>query len=438
METGPVLPVVSAPKKPENDIPRDVLPKYISPNAADIHTGPEIAVSKAEIKLPKYFFERVRGDAIKNTYSHIKDGLLLIGEIKSGKKSLEFTKDKDNLKIDFKLLKKIKSVDPDNETLLAEIKRLVNYQEAEYDLGDLKSKIDSYPEIIALKNSDKPKEQKEKEYENLVSDLMGHEIRNIFRQNIIAGQPAEIAMHLLAIVRDGQAKLADRKGENLPGNVSASDEKKETIGPTPETAAQRPLAEENDEEKLKKLDQKIQSKEFTDEEREFFDEMIQKYPGDLQKAKEKIEDAGRTVDERWAEAVRTSYINDRKRAGLDKKRWGTNIPLTPEKAEIFEKYLELKLPVGLPPKKTEAPEVVESSAEEIKENIFTSEQSSELLALIKELAKIQDQIEPTEMPEIIEKIIREDFISQGIFSEDDFSKAFEHVTKQLKKINRTK
>lgn len=189
------------------------------------------------------------------------------------------------------------------------------------------------------------------------------------------------------------------------------------------------------EEEITEIEGKIK-KEFSDAEKEFVEIMTQKYPKELQAAKNKIERGGGAADDKWASAFRESYINDRKRFGMDKKRWGLNGPLAPEKAEIFEKYLELKLPTGLIEKKAENLQVQEKDGK--KEIPFTEEQSTKLVALIREVRKIQDQVDLNDLQEIIEVIIREDLIAQDIFSEDDFPRAFEHVNKWLNKFNHTR
>lgn len=140
-------------------------------------------------------------------------------------------------------------------------------------------------------------------------------------------------------------------GKSAPNNKPKENKPAPEIGSAPVADAKEPLPVESEEEKLTKLEERIQSDEFSDTEREFFDAMVEKYPHELQVAKEKIEKKGGVVDEKWAALVRTSYINERKRLGLEKNRWGSKIPFVPEKAELFERYLNLKLPVGIPEEK---------------------------------------------------------------------------------------
>lgn len=160
--------------------------------------------------------------------------------------------------------------------------------------------------------------------------------------------------------------------------VAESDERTSVYrtGPTWETDVRKPLPEKSAEEQLAEIEAKIKSKDFSETEREFFETMVRKYPGELRRAKEKIEKRGGTVNEKWANVIKISYIGDITRAGLKKDRWGDKIPLASEKAELLEKYLELKLPVGIPEEKPAA------SAEK-SENVYSGEKSSEFLRLLK-------------------------------------------------------
>jgi hypothetical protein len=204
-------------------------------------------------------------------------------------------------------------------------------------------------------------------------------------------------------------------------------EEKKTIyrtGPTSETAVRKPSHEISVKERIAAFEDEIGS-EFSDGERRYVRKWIDIYPAEFRKAIEKREKNGGKVAEKDLPAIRLSFINDI-------ARWGMGRGMAPEKANILEKYLELKLPVGIPSEKEEN---IQENDEEKEEKLFTLEQSSELFALVREIAKIRNQVEPSELQEIIEEIIREKFISQGIFSEDDFSRVQEHVTKWIKKFN---
>lgn len=176
-----------------------------------------------EIKLPKIFFDIALGTSIRNTYRSIKGGLALIREIQSPDKKLEFVKGKNRSEINYRLLEKIKLVDPDNEALLAEIKRLNDFQAKEYNLDDLRGKIDSYPLVSALKKSNKPDSEKKAEYEKIARELIGIEVEDIFRLNEIAGPVAELSMHLQSIFGKGLVKVVESEDE---GKESDNEERR--------------------------------------------------------------------------------------------------------------------------------------------------------------------------------------------------------------------
>lgn len=124
--------------------------------------------------------------------------------------------------------------------------------------------------------------------------------------------------------------------------------------------------------------------EFRDTEKEYISHITRAYSEEFRAAKAKIEKNGGTADEKWLAVFRESYISDRVRWGLDKKRWGSGGPLAPEKAEILKKYLELKLPADIPEKPEENKPENPEAASESKEKNFTPEQ----MAAIRNLMKI--------------------------------------------------
>ncbi|MCX6766278.1 MAG: hypothetical protein NT170_00620 [Candidatus Moranbacteria bacterium] len=133
------------------------------------------------------------------------------------------------------------------------------------------------------------------------------------------------------------------------------------VEPTREAAVRELLLPESGEEGLEGLEEKINS-ELTELEQGFAKSCIDEYPKELEKAISKIESKGSTVVEKQISAIRTSYISDA-------KRWGLGRQLAPEKAELIGKYLELKLPVGIPEEKLkETPKnTVETSGESLKD-----------------------------------------------------------------------
>jgi hypothetical protein len=268
------------------------------------------------------------------------------------------------------------------------------------------------------------------------TDAKYREVRELFGEKEIKEIPPSARnLHIVARIPDKKAAYR--------------------VEPTQGMVARKPLVEENDAEKIAKLEEKIRSKEFNEAEKEFFEMMVENYSRELQEAKKKRKENGGIVDDKWATLVRTSYINDRKRFSLDKSRWGINGPLAPEKADLLEKYLELKLPVGIPEekKKNSNPDM---NSEEEKEKSFTPEQSSELLQLIgvvsqrfKEWIKdsknwgsefgdeetrkkaIFDQI----IKEMMADVIKNDAVMKDIFSEEEIQKAVEHSLKFIEKFN---
>ena len=130
------------------------------------------------------------------------------------------------------------------------------------------------------------------------------------------------------------------KQETKDNSVKLSKEEKPMYrsDPTPETAERKPLTKESEAEKRAGLEEKIENG-FNESEKEFKDLLIDNYSKELQVAKNKIEKSGGVVDDRWASNFRLSYINSRMTWGMDKKKWGTNGPLAPEKAALLQKYL---------------------------------------------------------------------------------------------------
>jgi hypothetical protein len=143
--------------------------------------------------------------------------------------------------------------------------------------------------------------------------------------------------------------------------------------PDKKAAVQEPLPAESDSEKIAKLEEKIQSNEFNDDERRYIDRIIKDYGKDVHDAKKNIEDGGGVVGDKWIGVFRTSHIEKC-------KTWGLKRQLAPEKAELIGKYLELKLPVGIPEEKT-------ADNPEKNKNIYSGEKSKAFLGLLKKAGK---------------------------------------------------
>lgn len=187
---------------------------------------------------------------------------------------------------------------------------------------------------------------------------------------------------------------------------------------------------------------------FSPAERKFIDPMtdIDIYRKELFEAKNRIEKNG-TLKRGWEEAIKESYIV--KRLG-----WSNDRKLAPEKKEILGRFLELKLPVGIPEEKriNSSPDM---KREEKKEKGFTPEQSSELLqwiGLVSKRFKILVEESKYWSPEfgdaetkkraIFDKIKQEmsgvlkgDSEMEKLFSEEEIPRAVEHVMKYVEKFN---
>ena len=225
----------------------------VAPEAGAIHAEPEVggsgiltnkdseihladvpeSVSKSEIKEPEYFFERKLHTAIKNTYRLTKKGLELIKLFNSKKKKWEIADGVNKEEIDVDLLRRMFLVNLDDKELQAELEELRKFER--YNIGELRQKINSHPDVIALKNSDKTEREKKEEYSDLVDKILGHEIRDIFRKDKVAdaGRANEIAIILAANVHSRLLKIVNNKekgpigGEQIEISKSLKEQQKE-------------------------------------------------------------------------------------------------------------------------------------------------------------------------------------------------------------------
>ena len=117
---------------------------------------------------------------------------------------------------------------------------------------------------------------------------------------------------------------------------------------------------EGDEEKLASLEEKI-SKEFSDAEKKFIDPMIGDYNQYFFEKKKQAERKKVKIDGNWIEAIRQFFIDER-------KRWGMTRQIAPEKGDLLGRFLDQKLPVGIPEEKIED---VQENSEERKEKNLT-------------------------------------------------------------------
>mgnify|MGYP006992515860 CR=1 FL=1 len=179
------------------------------------------------------------------------------------------------------------------------------------------------------------------------------------------------------MVNPQQAKGIE-KGANKGVPVSPEDfaQPRNTVGAnvlhTEPAVAGKKTSESSDEalkraneEKLVEMEKEIGEK-FSDPEKEFVDLTPGSYLKGLWSAKKRTEEARKITDDRWAYRFRQKYIRDRVRLASEENRGGANGPLTAEKAKLFQEYLELKLPKGIPPEQLEVDEGKGSAVDPLK------------------------------------------------------------------------
>lgn len=168
------------------------------------------------------------------------------------------------------------------------------------------------------------------------------------------------SMHTSPSIPKNNSKNWNSSVEQEDQYATVKPEKEKTpmfrSGPTPETAIRKPSHEISTEERITAFEDKIAT-DFGEGERRYVRQWVDIYPTELHKAIDKREKNGKKVTEKEIPAIRLSFINNI-------ARWGMGRGMAPEKAELLEKYLELKLPLGisaLPFKETKKP---------LKEEIF--------------------------------------------------------------------
>jgi len=108
-------------------------------------------------------------------------------------------------------------------------------------------------------------------------------------------------------------------------------------------------------EKLAEVEAQITA-DFSDAEKRFISNWPEDYSVSFNKAREKIEKKGKKVGDAWALAFRQSFIEE-------KKKWGFDRQIAPEKADLLEKYLDLKLPTSIPENKQNEVEAEQSTGD---------------------------------------------------------------------------
>ncbi|MFA6194023.1 MAG: hypothetical protein WC726_04140 [Parcubacteria group bacterium] len=96
--------------------------------------------------------------------------------------------------------------------------------------------------------------------------------------------------------------------------------------------------------------------QFGDGERRYVRKWVDIYPNELQQAIHNREEKGERITDKAVAAIRLSLINNIARWGRDRRG------IAPEKANLIEKYLELKLPHGVPPETAEELHIGEREA----------------------------------------------------------------------------
>lgn len=128
-------------------------------------------------------------------------------------------------------------------------------------------------------------------------------------------------------------------------------------GSTWETAKRKPSHEISKEERIASLENDIG--EFREGERRYVKKWVDIYPNELQQAIYNREKKGERITDKAVAAIRLSLINHI-------AKWGMGRGMAPEKSNLIEKYLELKLPHGIPPESAEELHIGEREA--IKKN----------------------------------------------------------------------
>jgi len=220
-------------------------------------------------------------------------------------------------------------------------------------------------------------------------------------------------------------------------------------GPTPETAKRKPSHEISPEERITVFEDEIAS-DFREDERRYIRQWVDIYPAEFQKAIEKREKNGRKVTEKELPAIRLSFINNI-------AKWGSGIGMALEKENLLEKYLDLKLPAGIPVDTEKnsgnnknpmekitlnnrgSEDVIKEGQERKTE--FSPEQIKELddfFAVIKEeygerflKGNFRKRTFLWEVQAAFRVIFREDYVREGMFSEADEEAALKIITEKV-------
>jgi hypothetical protein len=377
------------------------IPSNIPPNAADLHARP----AAAEKKEARDFFRDVLVSVIEKESLLSQGGLAIIREINSGQKIWKAVEGADMGKLRIGLLKKIASINPDDEKFLAEVERLSNIQG--YDIDGLKAKINSNPEMVAIRGSNQSGEEKRREFGRLIRRLIGNEVRDIFRndQAANAGEVLKIALHVKNVVQRGMVNIVDAP----PRRIVQEKKKAE-----PENIVE--IESEADKRK-KELVRENAEENFADVLNNHFENILQRWPG------------GKGLGEVDIQAIKSEF--EQNRTGIKEDIINQVFQELTKKTKPFERdRIDTQVFLKMREK------VIERAEGYIrkKEIDLLREQRSELVHLITEAVKFKNQFDETEMEQVVKTVFEEDLVLKRLFPGDQLSQAISHIMKQVNKF----
>lgn len=371
-------------------------------NAADFHARP----AAGEKKEPKDFFRDVLISVVEKESALLQRGLATIREITSGQKIWKAVGGADMRELRIGLLKKIASINPDDEKLLAEVKRLSNIQG--YDIDGLKTKINSNPEIVAARGSSQPSEEGRKEFGRLLRRLIRNEVRDIFRNDKIAnaGEALKIALHVENAVHKGLVNIVDTPPRRIVQEEKMAE---------PENIVE--IESEADKRK-KKLIWENAEENFADILNNHFENILQRWPG------------GKVLEKGDIQAIRKEFEQDR--AGINEDIVRLVFQELTEKTKSFEERDVIDTQVFLKMRE----KVIERAEGYIrkKEIDLLREQRSELAHLIIEAAKFKNQFDESQMEQVVKNVFEEDPVLKRLFPGDQLPQAISHVVNSINKF----
>jgi hypothetical protein len=378
------------------------IPSNIPLHAADLH----VRQAAGEKKESRDFFRDVLVSVIERESMVLQGGLAIIRKINSGQKIWKAVEGSDRHELKLGLLKKISSINPDNEKLLTEVEKLSNIQG--YDIDGLKGKINSNPDMVAARGSSQSNEEGRKAFGKLLRRLIGNEVRDIFRNNQIANsdETLKVALHVEHVVRRGLVNIVDAPPRRI---VQKKEEK------TPEITVE--IESEADKRK-KALIKKNAEESFEDILNNHLENILQRRPGgkgrleegDIQVIKREFERDGVGINEDVVNRVfqeLTEKMKPFEREAID--------------TQVFLKMRE---------------KVIERAEGYIrkKEIDLLKEQRSELVHLITEAVKFKNQFDKSQMEQVVKMVFEKDAVLKKLFPGEQLPQAISHVLNQINKF----